>query len=352
MFPRKMRLCTVFGIPLYLDFSLIVLLFFFTMGGGGIMSGLAGAVLLLLSITAHELGHALTARGFGYETNDITLSLLGGCASLIALPRKASQEFLTALAGPLVSFALASLAFGSLVFFTTGSVWNEMLYSISSWLFAIPNLLFGANWHLGEPNLRYAQLGWMSPEGVHWIVDLLYMTGALNLMLGFFNLLPGFPLDGGRIFRSVMRLFMSRPRATFVAMVVGRVVAVFFVLKGASGAGLPGLFIVLGLGGAVFALTRFRGNLMDWLRRVRPSAGVMAGVNIVLIVVLFQLMKYLGSGSIMMFLIAWMIWKVGYREYQMALIEEGWGNWDYSARVSPPPYGGESSRSEIRKDRQ
>ena len=75
MFPRKFRLCELFGIPLYLDFSLAILLFFFVTGGGGLFAGLLGAAVLLVSITAHELGHALTARSFGYETNDITLSL-------------------------------------------------------------------------------------------------------------------------------------------------------------------------------------------------------------------------------------------------------------------------------------
>ena len=99
----------MFGIPVYLDLSLIVLLFMFALNGG-IQSGLVCAALLLASITAHELGHALTARAFGYQTRDITLSLLGGCASLIALPRKASQEFLTALAGPAVSVAICVLA--------------------------------------------------------------------------------------------------------------------------------------------------------------------------------------------------------------------------------------------------
>ena len=98
----------MFGIPVYLDLSLIVLLFMFALNGG-IQSGLVCAALLLASITAHELGHALTARAFGYQTRDITLSLLGGCASLIALPRKASQEFLTALAGPAVSVVLSVL---------------------------------------------------------------------------------------------------------------------------------------------------------------------------------------------------------------------------------------------------
>ena len=60
MFPRKIRVCELFGIPIYLDFSLIILLVMFT-SGGDILFGLVEAVLLLVSITAHELGHSLTA---------------------------------------------------------------------------------------------------------------------------------------------------------------------------------------------------------------------------------------------------------------------------------------------------
>ena len=68
--------------------------------GLDIVLSLALAAVLLVSIVLHELGHSLTARAFGYRTRLITLSLLGGCASLCAMPRKAWQEFLTAAAGP------------------------------------------------------------------------------------------------------------------------------------------------------------------------------------------------------------------------------------------------------------
>ena len=108
--------------------------------------------------------------------------------------------------------------------------------------------------------------------------DLLFDFACMNLMLGAFNLLPGFPLDGGRVFRSAMGAFMNRARATFIAMVVGRGVAVLLAL------------------------------------------------------------------------IAWMIWKEGYREYRQALDEGVWdGKWDFSARVSPPPYGGKSDETEVRR---
>ena len=251
MFPSKFRICTAFGIPVYLDISLIVLLVLFVMDFGSFTFGLACALALAVSITLHELGHALTARAFGYQTRDITLSLLGGCASLIGMPRKASQEFLTAIAGPLVSFVLAGL----------GWVAVRFLPIENDWL-----------WY------AFLYLAWM------------------NLMLGGFNLLPGFPLDGGRIFRSVLRAFMSRPKATLVAMWVGRVFAILL--------GLSGLQAI------------FSGGNWGFIR----------------------------------ILIAYMIWTEGYREYQLALMESSWEFRDYRARVSPPPYGGDGDDVDVTRD--
>ena len=250
MFPNKFHVCNAFGIPVYLDFSFVILLVLFMTNFGSFTYGLSFALVLAVSVTLHELGHALTARGFGYATRDITLSLLGGCASLTALPRKAWQEFLTAAAGPAVSFLLSGLSWLALLFL---------------------------------------------PISNHWLANVIYYSAWMNLILGAFNLLPGFPMDGGRIFRSVARIFTTRAKATFVAMWVGRIFAVLL--------GLRGLHSIVTGGG--------------W-----------------------------GFISI---LIAWMIWREGWREYQMALVEESWGRWDYSARVSPPPYGGDDDEAEVRR---
>jgi Zn-dependent protease len=165
---------------------------------------------------------------------------LGGCASLIALPRKAWQELLTALAGPLVSLALAGIL----------NVFEVRVENI-------------------------------------WLRSVLYNACSMNMMLGIFNLMPGFPLDGGRIFRSVMRAFVTRAKATYIAMVVGRGVAILL--------GLWGLYMI------------FTG----------------------------------GNWGFIYILIAWMIWREGWREYQLALAEERFDRWtqdDFNARVSPPPY--------------
>ena len=241
-FQSRYRVMDAFGIPIYVDITFVILLLIFVTDFHSFTFGLAAALTLAISVTLHELAHALTARAFGFRTQDITLSLLGGCASLIALPRKAWQELVTALAGPLVSFALATLAY---VILSLGVITNY-------WLFGV---------------FRYAF--WM------------------NIMLGAFNLLPGFPMDGGRIFRSVMRAFMNRARATFVAMWVGRAVAILLAL--------------------------------------RAVHSVFTG----------------GSWGFVTLMIAWMIWKEGYREYRQALVEEDFSRWtqdDFNARVSPPPY--------------
>lgn len=286
MFTGKIRLCVLFGIPVFLDFSLVLLLLLFTTGGGSLFAGLFSAALLLVSITLHELGHALTARAFGYATRDITLSLLGGCASLIALPRKASQELLTAFAGPAVSFALALLGIcGVAACASGGGLLDAFLFVLATVLHS-----FGLPCSAGG--------GIYVSHDVMWLADLLLEFAVMNAMLGFFNLLPGFPLDGGRIFRSAMRAFMPRARATYVAMVVGRAFAVLLALS---------------------ALQRmFNG----------------------------------GGWGFVTLLIAWMIWKEGQREYLMSLAEDGWGGgWDFSARVSPPPYGGRSGETEVRRSR-
>lgn len=243
MIKSRYRLCELFGIPIYVDISFAILLLIFVTSGGSLFFGVSTALVLAISVVLHELGHSLTARAFGYPTRDITISLLGGCASLIALPRKAYQELLTALAGPLVSFLLAGLVVLLDVFGVP--VENAYLRGVLQYVF------------------------------------------FLNLMLGAFNLLPGFPMDGGRIFRSVMRAFTTKAKATFIAMWVGRVFAAILALKGVH--------------------------------------SIFTG----------------GSWGFVTILIAYMIWREGYREYLIARSEENFGSWtqdDFNARVSPPPY--------------
>lgn len=280
----RYRLCELFGIPLYLDFSLIFLLLFFVFSGGGLHEGIVCAALLLFSIAAHELGHALTARAFGYPTRDITLSLLGGCASLVALPRKAWQEFLTAFAGPAVSFILAALGALCISFVAVEGGFLEALGYVVSEAFES----FRINVDLrGDLYFKHEDMV---------LVHTLFYLSVMNMMLGIFNLLPGFPMDGGRIFRSALTPFAGRVKATYYAMIVGR-----------------GFAILLGLAG------------------------------------IWRVMNGLSWGLVTI-LIAWMIWKEGYREYLMARMESAWGFDDYRAKASPPPYGGRGGESDVGRD--
>lgn len=242
---KRIRLFEIFGIPVYLDWSTIFIALMF-LQSGSIMLSLGMVVLLLMSIILHELGHSLTARLFGCNTRDITLSVIGGCASLERMPYKAWQELLTSAAGPLVSFALGLV-------------------------------MIVVSYFLPEESL---------------LTVAIFLAGQINFTLGLFNLLPGFPMDGGRIFRSFARFFMPRAKATYVAMVVGRAVAVLLVLL--------------------------------------PLLGI---TNIWIIPI--------GGSFLLRLLIAFMIWTEGYREYKAALQEENFRRWtqaDFEARVSPPPY--------------
>jgi len=242
---RRFRLGELFGIPVYLDWSTIFLALMF-LQSGSVAFALGLAAILLASIVLHELGHSLVARCFGCETRDITLTVIGGCASLERMPRKAWQELLTAAAGPLVSIAL-----GVLLFFAAAFLPGDGL-----------------------------------------LADVLLSGSYLNIGLALFNLLPGFPMDGGRVFRSALRLAFTRAKATYIAMVVGRVAAVLLVV------------------GPLLGVTRI------WIIPI-------------------------GGSFILRALIAWMIWQEGYREYLMALDEERFSRWtqgDFEARVSPPPY--------------
>ncbi len=183
MFKSSYHLCTIFGIPIRLDISLLILMFLFIANYGDPLFGIAAGVALLASITLHELGHSLVAMAFGCRVRDITLMMMGGCATMMSMPRKAWQEFLMAAAGPAVSLVLAI---------------------IGLWL---PNHMPTLKRPLGE--FLYYQVGW------------------LNMALFIFNLLPAFPMDGGRILRSLLQqFFMTRLRATWVASRIGRFIAI------------------------------------------------------------------------------------------------------------------------------
>lgn len=149
--------------------------------------GAVTAVMFFISVLLHELGHSVVALRYKIQVRSITMFIFGGVAQIASEPPSAAAEFWIALAGPVVSFALAAL-FTILQWVTTGF----------------------------EPLLALAKY-------------LAYINGTLAL----FNLIPGFPLDGGRVFRAVVwAITHSFQRATTLAATVGRVVAFGFILVG------------------------------------------------------------------------------------------------------------------------
>lgn len=157
--------------------------------------------LVFLAVLLHELGHALMARRLGIHTERIVLYPIGGGAFLERMPNEPLREILIALAGPMVNFLLAAMLipiiWGSgdhrltdilLFFFKPGS--NVVLYDIATWEY------------------------------------LVVVFFVLNALLGVFNLLPAFPLDGGRVLRAALNMRWSRMQATVIAVTIGMLCSV------------------------------------------------------------------------------------------------------------------------------
>jgi Zn-dependent protease/CBS domain-containing protein len=256
----SLKLGEVSGIDIRLHFTFVFVIIWAAAQGASGMGGVNGALfaalfilLLFVCITLHELGHSLVALQLGIRVKDITLLPIGGLARLEALPKKPFHELLIALSGPAVNFALV---------FGLGLV----LAGISS-----------TGRHL---NPRYLPYMLMGPRS---LLSLLVNLLAANLLLGLFNLIPAFPMDGGRVLRALLAMWTSYPRATRIAVRVGQVMAVGLILLALSPFGnywliLIALFVFTG---ASFEdqMVRTRSRLDGLLvrhalptRRIRPVA--------------------------------------------------------------------------------
>lgn len=176
----------IFGIELRVHATFFLLLAwvgiagYSTGGTTGAVVSLTYILVLFVCVVAHEFGHALTARRFGIRTRDVTLLPIGGLARLERMPEKPIEEVLVALAGPAVNLVI----------------------------FAILALIFGLPSAETPDQLSFA--------------DLPGQIALLNLMLALFNLIPAFPMDGGRVLRALIAMGTDRVRATRIAAAAGQ----------------------------------------------------------------------------------------------------------------------------------
>jgi Zn-dependent protease len=223
----SLKLFTLFRIPVHIHWSFGLIFMYalwiaFSNNFGiidtawllGFFIALFGCVLL------HEYGHILTARRYGIHTQDIILTPIGGIARLERMPEKPFQEFVVAIAGPMVNVAIAGFLFllGYLLF------QNER-WELFKWFLSERLNIFG------EPDEMDSVIldSGLDPSGL-----LLYLPVLLtaNIILVVFNLIPAFPMDGGRIVRALLAMRIGRSKATNIAALIGQGFAVLFILYG------------------------------------------------------------------------------------------------------------------------
>ena len=202
--------------------------------GGATPASVLGTLALILAVfgcvVLHEYAHALMARRFGIQTIDITLLPIGGIARLERMPRDPRQELLIALAGPLVNVVLAIILYAAL--------------ALSGDLTRLRNLD-----EVGTANMTFAVV--------------LARLFAINVSLALFNLLPAFPLDGGRALRALLTMRGGDyAKATVTAARIGKVFALLF--------GLLGLFVV---NNPMLVII----SLFVWLAAASEAAAVQTG---------------------------------------------------------------------------
>jgi Zn-dependent protease len=213
LFKSSWRIGSLAGIGVYMHWTFLLLvawvLFSQLLAGQGISAAMLALVLLLAlfgCVVLHELGHALTARRFGVKTQDITLLPIGGVAQLERIPEDPRQELAIAVAGPLVNVAIAGCL-------------------------AIVLGLFGGILPLSRLTLAGGSL----LSALLWI----------NLTLAVFNMMPAFPMDGGRVLRALLAFRKPYGQATQIASKVGQALAISFGIIGLFGGNLILVLIAL-----------------------------------------------------------------------------------------------------------
>lgn len=193
-----------FGIDIKVHWTFFLLVAFFgflsySQSQSVLAAVITGALILalFLCVLLHEYGHSITAQKLGIEIEDITLLPIGGVARMKAMPEKPWDEVKIALAGPLVNFILAPI-------------------------FLVIALLLGG-FSGGVPNLF---------TGVTSVGGFFGYLAIINVVLAVFNLIPAFPMDGGRVLRGLLATRMGPVRATDISSTIGQVAAIGFFLLG------------------------------------------------------------------------------------------------------------------------
>lgn len=242
MVNNALSIGSILGIPIRLHISLLIAVGLLSLfSGAGLLTVLILAIGIFGSVALHELGHSVVARAKGGYIHEIVLYPFGGAAKIANIPSRPMDEILVALAGPAVSLALA--------------------------------LIFNQ-------------------------IELLRFLGFLNGMLFFFNILPVFPMDGGRVLRAALTIKHGRVEATRIAAMIGK----YFC----------GLFVVVGLFGFPYQLFGIVGPF---------------------------------ERNFMLVFIGFYIYRVGQMEYRMVLMEHQANHYsghreeaNIGVEVSPPPY--------------
>lgn len=190
----SLKLGSISGIPIYVHWTFSFLIAFVVykgldeqLGSSGITWLLGLTAAIFLCVLLHELGHSMAARRYGIETEDISLLPIGGLARLQEMPRQPTQELVIAIMGPMVNVAIAILL--TIFIFIFGVEFSEL-----------PDPLHG-------------------PYTVDNFVILILVT---NIGLVVFNMIPAFPMDGGRVFRAMLSYKLDYVKATQIASFVGR----------------------------------------------------------------------------------------------------------------------------------
>jgi Zn-dependent protease/CBS domain-containing protein len=214
-----------FGIDVKVHWSFFLLLAFFGYlafrDSGSLISALVTigiVVALFFCVLLHEFGHSLVAIRLGSEVQDITLLPIGGLARMKSLPERPIDEVKVAVAGPLVNVVLAPIFFGLA-------------------------LLFGGSLSVPTDII----------SGVDSVGQIFVALGTINVALVIFNMIPAFPMDGGRVLRGLLATRLGPVRATDISSTVGQGFAILFILVGFLGQNfllaIVGFFVFLGASG-------------------------------------------------------------------------------------------------------